>query len=202
MWVVQLLVAATPLILWLRVLSYDDHPVLNLVAQQHEKDSKLSSSLPHRCACCAKVLRATLHSVVNVALPAAVHPQAAEAHRTVFPGCPSPQLRSSPRPSCLVSRGPQETARTTRLVLTCSIPRGDCHCSDVYRMHSSTSPSARPGTRCHSSRTYATRPVASWPPQPSLSPCWTNCEQLHQMHRRQNHARQNLKQPATLSKRD
>ena len=64
-WVVQLLVAATPLILWLRVLSYDDHPVLNLVAQEHEKDSKLSSSLPHRCACCAKVLCATLHSVVS-----------------------------------------------------------------------------------------------------------------------------------------
>ena len=63
-WVVQLLVAATPLTLWLRVLSYDDHPVLNLVAQEHEKDSKLSSSLPHRCACCAKVLCATLHSVV------------------------------------------------------------------------------------------------------------------------------------------
>ena len=92
-WVVQLLVAATTLILWLRVLSYDDHPVLNLVAQEHEKDSKLSSSLPHRCVCCAKVLCATLHSVVSVALPAAVHPKAAEAHRTVFPGCPSPQLR-------------------------------------------------------------------------------------------------------------
>ena len=42
LWVIQLLVAATPLILWLRVLSYDDHPVLNLVAQEHEKDSKLS----------------------------------------------------------------------------------------------------------------------------------------------------------------
>ena len=41
-WVVQLLVAATPL-------THDAHPVLNLVAQEHEKDSKLSSSLPHRC---------------------------------------------------------------------------------------------------------------------------------------------------------
>ena len=40
-WVIQLLVADTPLTLWLRVLSYDDHPVLNLVAQEHEKDSKL-----------------------------------------------------------------------------------------------------------------------------------------------------------------
>ena len=65
-WVVQLLVAATPLILWLRVLSHDDHPVLKLVPQEHEKDSKLSSSLPHRCVCCAKVLCATLHSVVGV----------------------------------------------------------------------------------------------------------------------------------------
>ena len=65
-WVVQLLVAATPLILWLRVLSYDDHPVLNLVAKEHEKDSKLSSSLPHHCACCAKVLCVTLHSVVSM----------------------------------------------------------------------------------------------------------------------------------------
>ena len=92
-WVIQLVVAATPLTLWLRVLSYDDHPVLNLVAQKHEKDSKLSSSLPHRCVCCAKVLCAMLHSVVNVTLPAAVHPQAAEAQRTVFPGCPSPQFQ-------------------------------------------------------------------------------------------------------------
>ena len=48
-WVVQLLVAATPLTLWLRVLSLDDHPVLDLVAQEHEKDSELSGSLPHRC---------------------------------------------------------------------------------------------------------------------------------------------------------
>ena len=31
------------------MLSYDDHPVLNLIAQEHEKDSKLTSSLPHRC---------------------------------------------------------------------------------------------------------------------------------------------------------
>ena len=65
-WVVQLLVAATPLIPWLRVHSYDDHLVLNLVAQEHEKDSKLSSSLPHRCACCAKVPCEILHSVVSV----------------------------------------------------------------------------------------------------------------------------------------
>ena len=48
-WLVQLLVAAAPLTLWLRVLSLDDHPVLDLVAQEHEKDSMLSSSLPHRC---------------------------------------------------------------------------------------------------------------------------------------------------------
>ena len=34
--------------------SYDDHSVLDLIAQEHEKDSKLSSSLPHRYACCAK----------------------------------------------------------------------------------------------------------------------------------------------------
>ena len=54
------------LILWLRVATYDDHPVLKLVAQEHEKDSKVSSSLPHRCACCAQVLCATLHSVVSV----------------------------------------------------------------------------------------------------------------------------------------
>ena len=40
--------------------------LLNLVAQEYGKDSKLSSSLPHRCACCAKVLCATLHSVVSV----------------------------------------------------------------------------------------------------------------------------------------
>ena len=62
---VQLLVAATPLILWLRVLSNDDHPVLNLVAQEHEKDSRLSSSLPHRCACCAKMLCAKPRAVVS-----------------------------------------------------------------------------------------------------------------------------------------
>ena len=36
-WVIQLLVAATPLTLWLRVLSYYDHPVLDLVVQEHEK---------------------------------------------------------------------------------------------------------------------------------------------------------------------
>ena len=32
---------------------------------------------------------------------------------------------SSPKPHCPVSPGPNETARTTRLVLTSSIPRGD-----------------------------------------------------------------------------
>ena len=34
---------------WLRVHSLDDHPVLDLVAQEHEKDCKLSRSRPHRC---------------------------------------------------------------------------------------------------------------------------------------------------------
>ena len=144
-------------------LSHDDHPVLNLVAQENEKDSKLSSSLPHRCACSAKMLCATLHSVVSMALPAAVHPQAAEAHRTVFPGS-------------------QETARASRLVLTSSIPRGDCPRSGVFRLHSSTSRPARPGARHDSSRTYATRPVPSWPPKPNLSTRWTHCDQSHQRH--------------------
>ena len=64
---------------------------------------------------------------------------------------------SSPKPCCPVSPGPQETARTTRLVFTSSIPRGDCPRSAVYRLHSSTSRSARPDARHHSSRTYATR---------------------------------------------
>ena len=49
LWLVQLLVAAAPLTIWLFVLSLDDHPVLDLVAQEHGKDSKLSSSFPHRC---------------------------------------------------------------------------------------------------------------------------------------------------------
>ena len=78
---------------------------------------------------------------------------------------------------CSVSTGPKETARTTRLVLTSSIPRGDCSRSDENRLHSSTSRSARPGTRHHSSRI-----CCSQPPQPSLSIRWTTCEQSHQMH--------------------
>ena len=89
---------------------------------------------------------------------------------------------SSPKPCCPVSAGPQETARTTRLVLTSSIPRGGCPRSGAYRLHSSTSRSARPGARHHFSRTCATRPIASWPPQPSLSTRWTTCLQSHQMH--------------------
>ena len=90
-------------------------------------------------------------------------------------------VRSS-APCCPVSPGPQETAQTTRLFLTSSIPPGDCPRSDVYRLQSSTSRSARSGTRHHSSRTYATRPVPSWPKQPNLSTRWTTCEQSHQMH--------------------
>ena len=88
---------------------------------------------------------------------------------------------SSPKLCCPVSRGPQETAQTTRLILNSSILRGGCPRSDVYLLHSSTSRSARPGTRHHSSRTHATRPVASRPPQPSLTTRWTTCEQSHQM---------------------
>ena len=45
---------------------------------------------------------------------------------------------------------------------------GDCPRSDVYRLHSSTSRSARPSTLHHSSRTCATRPVSSQLPQPIL----------------------------------
>ena len=93
--------------------------------------------------------------------------------------------RTPPVPTwscCPVSLGPKETARTTRLVLTSSILRGDCPRSGVYRLHSSTSRSARPGTRHHSSRTYAPRPVASRPPKPSISTRWITCEQSHQMH--------------------
>ena len=52
----------------------------------------------------------------------------------------------------------------------------------IYRLHSSTSRSARPGPRHHPNRTYATRPVPCWPPQPSLSTRWTTCEQSHQTH--------------------
>ena len=66
-WVIQLLVAATPLTLWLRVLSHDDHPVLNLVAQEHEKDSSCPAHfriavpvVARKCFC------AMLHSVVSV----------------------------------------------------------------------------------------------------------------------------------------
>ena len=69
------------------------------------------------------------------------------------------RLRSSPKPHCPVSPGPQETAQTTRLILTSSILRGDCPRSVVHRLHSSTSRSARPSTLHHSSRTQATSPV-------------------------------------------
>ena len=89
---------------------------------------------------------------------------------------------SSPEPCYPVSPGPQETTRASRLVLTSSIPRGDCPRSGENRLYSSTGRSAHPGTRHHSSRTYATRPVASQPPKPSLSTRCTNCEQSHQMH--------------------
>ena len=226
---------STPLILWLRVLSYDDHLVLNLVAQEREKDSKLSSSLPHRCACCAKVLCATLHSVVGVQTVPHLAPLSSayscastscrssshcvswlsQSSTSVLSTFASSEHSRSPRSvtRCMSSRHrgqlsvaveavansslsdfvfakallscvpcPQETARASRLVLASSIPRGDCPRSGVYRLHSITSRSARPGARHHSSRTYATRPVPSWPPQPSLSTRWTNCEQSHQMH--------------------
>ena len=219
---------STPLILWLRVLSYDDHPVLNLVAQEHEKDSKLSSSLPHLCACCAKVLCATLHSVVGVQTVPHLSPLSSacscastscrssshcvswlsQSSTSVLSTFASSEHSHSPRSvtRCMSSRHrgqlsvaveavanssrsdlvftkallscapcPQETARASRLVLTSSIPRGDCPRSGAYRLHSITSRSARPGARHHSSRTYATRPVPSWPPQPSLSTRWTNC---------------------------
>ena len=82
---------------------------------------------------------------------------------------------------------PQETARTSRLVLTTSILRGDCRRSVAYRLRSSTSrsahpSSARPSILHHSSQTHATRPVTSRPPKPSLSNPWTTCEHSHQMH--------------------
>ena len=38
----------------------------NPVAQEREKDSKLSRSPPHNCACCAKLPSATLHSALCV----------------------------------------------------------------------------------------------------------------------------------------
>ena len=177
-WVVQLLVAATPLILWLRVLSYDDHLAQNLVAQEHEKDSMLSSPLPHRCACCVKVLCATLHSVVSVQTVPHLSPLSSacscastscrssshcvswlsESSTPVLSTFASSEDSLSPRSvtCCMSTRqrgqlsvaveavanssrsGPQETSRTTRLVLTSSILRGDCPRSVVYRLHSRT----------------------------------------------------------------
>ena len=47
----------------------------------------------------------------------------------------------------LCAPGPQETAQTTRLVLTSSTLRGDCPRSDEHRLHSGTIRSAHPGTR-------------------------------------------------------
>ena len=224
--VIQLLVAATPLILWLRVLSHDDHPVQNLVAQEHEKDSKLSSTLPHRCACCAKVLCSTLHSVVGVALPAAEHPQLPKLIALCFLAVRVLNFVVKRK------RAPSEhsfsTLSVTRLhvIKTSWSAFGCCRrCGEIItfrlglhqsldvlcplvlkrllgqldwfthlrfcvasvlattcnRLHSSISRSARPGTRHHSSRTYATRPVSSRPPKPSLSTRWTNREQSHQM---------------------
>ena len=37
-----------------------------LLPRKHEKDTKLSKSPPHSCACCARVLAALLHSAVCV----------------------------------------------------------------------------------------------------------------------------------------
>ena len=54
-----LLVAAAPLTLWLHVLSLDDHPVLDLVAQEHNKDSIQAIQLTS----------ASLHSVVSAYCP-------------------------------------------------------------------------------------------------------------------------------------
>ena len=203
--------------------------------QSGERDSKLSSSLPHRCPCWAKVLCATLNSVVGVQTVPHLSPLSSacrcastscrssshcvswlsESSTSVLSTFASSEHSLSPRSvtRCMSSRHrgqlsvaveavanssrsdlvftkallscvpcPQETARASRLVLASSIPRSDCPRSDVYRLHSSTSRSARPGARHHSSRTYATRPVPSWPPQPSLSTRWTNCEQSRQMH--------------------
>ena len=89
---------------------------------------------------------------------------------------------SSPKPCYPGCPGPQEPARTTRLVLTSSSLRGDCPRSVVHRLHCSTSRTAHPGTLHHSDRTHATCPVVSHPPQPSLSTRWTTCKQSHQMH--------------------
>ena len=88
------------------------------------------------------MLCATPHSVVDIQTVQQFFPlssacscasTSAEAHHTEFPGCPSPQLQFSPKPCCPVSPGLQETAWTTRLVLTSSIPQGDCPRSGVFR---------------------------------------------------------------------
>ena len=47
-------------------LSYEQHRSPNPVAQEHEKDIRLTKSPPHSCACCARVLSALLYSAVCV----------------------------------------------------------------------------------------------------------------------------------------
>ena len=58
---------------------------------------------------------------------------------------------SSLKPCCPVSPGPQETDRTTRLVLTSSIPRSDCPRSGVHRLHSSRHSSSLQSNTCDTS---------------------------------------------------
>ena len=195
MWVVQLLVAATPLILWLRVLSHDDHPVLNLVVQEHEKDSKPSSSLPHRCACCAKVLFATLHSVVSVQTVPHLSPLGSAC------SCASTSCRSSRSAKCRMSsrhRGQLSLAVSvadssrsdsvfTKALVSC-VPWSSRDCLGISTgSHIFDSAWRLSSQRCCSTAQQYQPICTPWrssslQPKPSLSTRWTNCEQSHQMH--------------------
>ena len=191
-----------------------------LVVQEHEKDSMLSSSLPHRCACCAKCftqlcirlsacglsfifplelcLQLCIHKLPKLnalcflavqVLNFGVERKRASSEHTLSPrsvmGCMSSRHRGQLSVAVeAVANSSRSDLVFTKALLSCA-PWSSRDCSDnstgshifdytwqvssqrrFCRLHSSTSLSAHPGTRHHSSRTHATRPVASQPPQP------------------------------------
>ena len=92
-----------------------------------------------------------------------------------------------------------ETAQTTRLALTSSIPRGNCLRSDEYRLHG-TSRSARPK---HSSSLQSNTCDTSCCISATAAKSFNFVGQLASNHTRctvdRDDSRQNLKQPATLT---
>ena len=206
------------------LLSHDDHPVLDVVAQEHGKDSKLSSSLPHRCirlsacilsfvfplssacSCASTSCRSSSHCVSWLSesstsvLSANVLRRNTYFHLVLQRVCMSSRHRGQLSLAVeVVTNSSRSGLVFTKALLSC-VPWSSRDCSDnstgshifdsAWRLSSQRcvstaqqySRSAHPGTLHHSSLMYATRPVPSWPPQPSLSTRWTTCEQSHQMH--------------------